>query len=186
VQPILDDGVIVLNAFTLDDADAHLAGEDEEQARRFGWYPARSTLETVRDAIIGWREDWRTDGPTRAFALRLASTGELAGGCELRLQRPGLAHMSYRVFPQHRRRGFASRGVRLLSAYAFASLGVTRLELHVAADNVASRGVAHRAGFTEDGVIDEVGGEASTPRPPMIRYVRLVGPAVGDPRVPPA
>jgi RimJ/RimL family protein N-acetyltransferase len=181
VQPTLDDGVIVLNAFTLDDVDAHLAGEDDEQARRFGWYPARSTLETVRDSIIRWEGDWRTDGPTRAFALRLASTGELAGGCELRLQYPGLAHMSYGVFPQHRRRGFASRGVRLLSAYAFASLGVTRLELHVAADNVASRGVAHRAGFTEEGVIQAVGGEASTPHPPMIRYVRLAASSVTDP-----
>jgi hypothetical protein len=30
MQPTLDDGVIVLNAFTLDDVDACLAGEDQE------------------------------------------------------------------------------------------------------------------------------------------------------------
>ena len=43
----MTDGVGVLNGFTLDDAEAHLAGEDEEQARRFGWYPARLTLERL-------------------------------------------------------------------------------------------------------------------------------------------
>jgi hypothetical protein len=32
----------VLDQHSLADADAHLAGEDEEQARRFGWYPAVS------------------------------------------------------------------------------------------------------------------------------------------------
>jgi RimJ/RimL family protein N-acetyltransferase len=85
---------------------------------------------------------------------------------------------------EHRRRPSQSCGA-LLSAFASASLGVTRLELHVAADNIASRGVAHRAGFTEDGVIDEVSSEESTPRPPMIRYVRLVRSSVGDPREPP-
>jgi hypothetical protein len=43
----------VLDRHALGDASAHLAGEDEEQARRFGWYPARLTLEGVRRAIQG-------------------------------------------------------------------------------------------------------------------------------------
>ena len=39
--PVLTDGVVRLNGFSLRDAAAHLAGEDDEQARRFGWYPNR-------------------------------------------------------------------------------------------------------------------------------------------------
>jgi hypothetical protein len=34
--PVLTDGVIVLNAYTNDDIPAHLAGEGEETANRFG------------------------------------------------------------------------------------------------------------------------------------------------------
>jgi hypothetical protein len=49
----LTDDVIVLDRHALGDASAHLAGEDDEQARRFGWYPARLTLEGVRRAIQG-------------------------------------------------------------------------------------------------------------------------------------
>jgi hypothetical protein len=41
---------ILLNAHADEDAAAHAAGEDEETARRFGWWPARSTEETVRAA----------------------------------------------------------------------------------------------------------------------------------------
>ena len=33
--PTLTDGVVVLDAFSSDDVDAHVGGEDEEQARRF-------------------------------------------------------------------------------------------------------------------------------------------------------
>ena len=174
-KPRLTDGVIVLDTFRLEDLDAQLAGDDEEQARRFGWYPATSTPETVRQAILRWQENWQTGGPTRAFAVRQVATGELVGGCEVRLKEPGLAHLSYWVFPAHRRRGLASRAVRLACGYAFAELGVERLELSIEADNVASQGVARRAGFTEQGVLrDRVGEMGDAPRArDMLRYVRL-------------
>jgi RimJ/RimL family protein N-acetyltransferase len=172
--PTLTDGVIVLDGFTLDDLPAHLAGEDEEHARRFGWHPARSTPETVRAAILRWQENWRTGGSTRAFAMRDARTGGLVGGCEVRLRELGLAHMSYWTFPAHRRRGLATWAVRLACAYAFTELAVERMELRIEADNVASRRVARRAGFREDGVVTEDRGEAAdaAPQREMVRYVR--------------
>jgi len=145
----LTDGVVVLDGHTLADAAEHLAGEDEEHARRFGWFPKRSTERTVTAAIERWQEQWRTGGATRAFALRDAATGKLLGGCELRLGGDGVAAMSYWVFPFARRHGYASRAVRLACRYAFAELDVKRIELHVAVDNAASRGVARSAGFDE-------------------------------------
>jgi hypothetical protein len=54
-----------------EDADSDLAGEAEELARRFGWFPRRSTLAGVRATIAGWHDHWLTQGPVRAFALRL-------------------------------------------------------------------------------------------------------------------
>ena len=54
--PELRSDHIILNAHhsTEQDAAAHVAGEDEETARRFGWWPERSTEETVRAAYADW------------------------------------------------------------------------------------------------------------------------------------
>jgi RimJ/RimL family protein N-acetyltransferase len=153
IAPTLTDGVVVLDGYTLHDVDEHLAGEDEEQARRFGWYPRRSTRETVVAAIEHWTRAWREGGATRAFACRDARSRRLVGGCEVRLKEDGVAEMSYWTFPTDRGRGFASRAARLACSYAFAELGIERMEVYVAVDNLASRGVARRAGFTEEGVL---------------------------------
>jgi RimJ/RimL family protein N-acetyltransferase len=167
--PTLTDAVIRLDGLTLADAAAHLAGEDEEQARRFGWYPKRSTEEQVRAFIVRQAASWRDGGPTRVFATRLVETGVLAGGCEIRLKGAGLAEMSYWTFPARRGQGLARRAVLLACAYTFAELRVQRIELHVAPDNLASRGVARAAGFAEveEFFPDE---EARAGGQPMVRY----------------
>lgn len=149
VSPAIADGVILLDGHRLSDVAAIVAGEDEELARRFGWWPARSTWQDGRTAVERWQHQWRTGGSVRSFAVREAPTSVLVGGCEIRLGEHGNAAMSYWVFPHHRRRGFASRAVRLASDFALAELGVKRLELHIAADNLASRGVARRIGIGE-------------------------------------
>jgi RimJ/RimL family protein N-acetyltransferase len=170
--PRLSDGVIVLDRHTLADADAHLAGEDEEQARRFGWYPARSTPEGVRGAIEKWQRQWASRSATRVFAIRERQTGALAGGCEVRLRDNRIAEMSYWVFPPFRGRGYAGRAIGLACEWAFGELGVERMEIYVEPDNAASRGAARRAGFTEEGLLrarGQFGGE----RRDLVLYSRL-------------
>ena len=145
---------ILLNAHADEDAAAHAAGEDEETARRFGWWPARSTEETVRAAYANWARNWRDDGPTRAFAARDPETGALVGGCELRIRPDGTGEVSYWTHAGKRGRGHATNALALLCGYA-ASIGVTRLEAHVATDNHASRRVAESAGFTQAGTFTD-------------------------------
>ena len=156
---------ILLNAHSDEDAAAHAAGEDEETARRFGWWPARSTEETVRGAYADWARSWRNDGPTRAFAARDPETGALVGGCELRIGPDGTAEVSYWTHAGKRGQGYAKNALALLLGYA-ASIGVTRLEAHVATDNYASRRVAESAGFTQAGTFTADDGTE------MIRYSR--------------
>jgi RimJ/RimL family protein N-acetyltransferase len=170
VAPRLTDGTVVLDAFQPEDADSHLAGEDEEQARRFGWFPRRSTLAGVRATIARWHDQWSTQGPVRAFALRPADSEELVGGCELRLGDGGSASMSYWTFPVFRQHGLATRAVVLVTRYAFDTLGVTEIEVEIEPDNVASRRVAQRAGFTTAGTIQASPGAGAAPRT-MLRFV---------------
>ena len=146
--PRLTDGIVVLRALTLGDVAVHLAGEDDEHAKRFGWFPQRSTEETVRAAIVGWANEWETGGATRTFGTEEAASGDLVGGCELRLRADARADVSYWTFPDRRGRGFATRAVRLLCEYAFRELGVEEIAAQMAVDNVASRRVAEAAGFS--------------------------------------
>jgi RimJ/RimL family protein N-acetyltransferase len=162
--------MVTLDAFQMQDADSHLAGEDDELAMRFGWFPQRSTLDGVRASIARWQQEWASGGPTRAFAVRLAASGELVGGCELRMGEDGTASMSYWTFAAHRRRGLATRAIRLAGGYAFGALGLSQIELEIEPDNRASRGVARRVGFAEVGTTEASPGSGAEPRT-MLRYV---------------
>jgi RimJ/RimL family protein N-acetyltransferase len=163
VAPDLADGVVILTRYTEDDVPAHLAGEDEETARRFGWWPRTSTEATVHDAFAGWARNWETSGPIRAFALREQATGRLLGGCELRIMPDDSAHVAYWTSAGERGHGHATRGLILLLRYAH-SLGFDEVEAHIAPDNQASCRVAEKAGFRRSGPFTAADGAT------MIRY----------------
>lgn len=149
----LTDGVVRLDQFGPEDVDAHLANEDEELARRFGWWPNRSTPHHVQAAFDHWAGCWASAGAIRAFAVRDVAAARLVGSCELRLEDDQIARASYAIGPQARRHGFASRALGLAAQWAFDCLDVARIELYIEPDNAASRGVARRCGFREEGVL---------------------------------
>jgi RimJ/RimL family protein N-acetyltransferase len=129
--------------------ETHLAGEDEEQARRFGWWPKRSGRAEFR-ALLGHDElNWSRGGPQLRLATRVG--GELVGGCEIRVREAGLATIAYWTFPPHRGRGYAKCAARLLCEWAFEALDLARIEAHVEEDNLASLAVALGAGFEMTG-----------------------------------
>ena len=163
--PSLSDRRVILDQHVAGDAGPHVRGEDEETARRFGWWPKRSTEAGARAAFDRWAAQWRSGGAVRAFAVRDAGSRGLVGGCELRIQSDGSAHVSYWTSAQHRRKGYAARALALLCDYAV-SIGISRLEAQIAEDNHASRRVAERAGFTEQETFTGEDGQ------PMVRYIR--------------
>ncbi len=122
--PAIQDGVVLLDGYTMSDIEDHLAGEDDEHARRFGWYPNRSTTESVEATVERWGQSWLDQGPVRAFAARRLVDEQLVGGVELRLRDESVAEISYWVAAAFRRRGYAVRAIRLVCTYAVAELGV--------------------------------------------------------------
>jgi len=156
----------LLDAHRGEDLEAHLAGEDEETARRFGWWPERSTPETVARTLKEWSDDWALRRPPRSFAVRSFADGRLVGGCELRLQSDGVTgHVSYWTNSDTRRRSYA-RALSLLVDYAW-SVGLSRLEAHIEPDNSASRKVSEHAGFVVQGIL------VDDNQAQMLRYVRV-------------
>ena len=142
--PALHDDVIVLTGYTDQDMPAHLVGADGETAGRPGWR-LRNTA-TAQEAFAHWADEWETGDSTRTFAARDQITGRLLGGCELRIQPRGSAHVHYWTSEADWGRGYATRSLVLLLRYARA-IGIRQATAHIAADNHAARRVAEKAGF---------------------------------------
>jgi uridine kinase len=180
-EPVpFSDGVVVLDRLTAADAEAQWSGEDKELARRFGWYPRRSTLEGVRGFLRATEDQWRIGGSRRTWAIRLTETRQLVGGCEARLKPGRIAELSWWIFPEHRSRGLATRGVQLMILYLRALAGVRSFSAHVEPDNPASLGVARKAGFVSLDPVDTHEGRLmrhferhgwSSPRPRVTQWV---------------
>jgi RimJ/RimL family protein N-acetyltransferase len=171
--PVTADEIIELHRFEPTDVPAHLAGEDDEQRRWFG-FPAPSTEGSVRAAFRRWDLDWGRGGRTRAFAAREASSGDLVGGCEIQLKSDRVAQLSYWIFPSFRRRGYARRVITQATRFAFDRLDVVRMEIFVEVDNGASNAVAASAGFRREGVLrsqSTIGGR----RRDMVLYALIAG-----------
>lgn len=60
--------------------------------------------------------------------------------------------LTWQIDPDHRRRGHATRAVRLLVAYSFAELDYLRLEARVPRSDLAATRVGSRAGLRREGV----------------------------------
>ncbi|MFE6056348.1 GNAT family N-acetyltransferase [Kitasatospora sp. NPDC056446] len=87
------------------------------------------------------------------FSVVETATGELAGealvwGIDTHNRS---AHLGVALLPGHRGRRLAPDVLRVLCRYAFPVLGLHRLQLETAADNVPMLRAAARAGFTVEG-----------------------------------
>ncbi|MCA9704359.1 MAG: GNAT family N-acetyltransferase [Myxococcales bacterium] len=166
--PVLEDDVLRLRPLTLDEVVSWQAGEDDE-IRRWFQLSRPSSRQDVTRAIQAWKRSWTEGGPVRHFGIWTIDGDALVGGVEVRDRGEGSAYLTYLVFADHRRRGHASRAVRLAADYARRALPVERLVIITDAGNEAARGVAEAAGFGLDGPADpseyvELG--------EMLRYVR--------------
>jgi [ribosomal protein S5]-alanine N-acetyltransferase len=139
---VLSDGVVSLRQWHPNDAEWYAEQSRDPEIQRWTTEPPDLAVATVRAAI----ERVLADG-LAALAMTDAATGELLGNLAL----SPANELSYWVAPSARGRGVATRAIRLLREWAWAS-GVDRVELHTHVDNVASQRVAERAGFRRDRV----------------------------------
>jgi RimJ/RimL family protein N-acetyltransferase/8-oxo-dGTP pyrophosphatase MutT (NUDIX family) len=149
-QPTLSDGVVTVRPWRDEDVEEAVAGHDEEIGYWFGWPGKVPTPEGQQQAIDQWRRSYADNRSVVAFAIE--HDGHVVGSIDVREVGDSTGHLSWAVYAGHRGNGYATRAARLVSGYAFAELGMTRVEAKVEPENRASLRVATRAGMRREGI----------------------------------
>jgi 8-oxo-dGTP pyrophosphatase MutT (NUDIX family) len=106
---------------------------------------------SVSDGVVTLRHD--LTGRPDELRFRVEHEGAVVGSVTIRDLGDGVADLTWQVSPEHRRRGLATRALRLAVGYAFAELGYERLEARVPRDEHGALRVAGRAGLRREGVL---------------------------------
>ena len=100
-------------------------------------------------------EEARRDGTREAFAIVDDEDGAFLGiAVAPRIEwETRTAELGYVVASAARGRGVATEALRRMTEWAFAELGMERLELLISVDTPASKRVAERSGYVREGVL---------------------------------
>lgn len=145
-SPTLDAGPVTLRAWREDDAEAYVAGRDEEI---FRWTsePVDLTPEDVRTAIGRLHQAPDIVG----FAIITDLEQDVPAGNLTVVIRDEVAQVSYWLTPAARGKGYGVAALRTVCGWLDSRGGVTRIEALTHPKNVASQRTARSAGFVDAG-----------------------------------
>ncbi len=148
-------GPTALRGWRDEDVDAIVHACQDPEIARWTRVPERYD-EVDAQAYLLERSASLRAGATAPFAIVASpDLDQLLGSVSiLRLAWEHLrGEVGYWLAPEARGAGHATRAVELACGWAFASLGLERINLFAAVANVASQRVAERAGFTREAVL---------------------------------
>ena len=113
-------------------------------------------------AVVAFYEQCRREGTLLHLVIADPTTGAYLGETMLALGEHGVAETGCCIVPSARGRGIATEAIVLVTDWAFAGLGLGRVQVFVAPENIAALRLAASAGFEREGVLRsywEIGGK---------------------------
>lgn len=138
-----------------DDAEEIFAVVEENRERLREWMPWVDASTSPGDTRTFIERERAADG---LDALGVFVEGRYVGGIGIRVDAlDGAAEIGYWIGAAWEGRGLVTRACRGLIAHAFGELGLHRVSIRVAPDNLRSRAIPERLGFRREGVMREAG-----------------------------
>jgi ribosomal-protein-serine acetyltransferase len=118
------------------------------------WLHADYSLRDSEQYTDKCRKAWEADAEF-GFVIVENTTFQILGGCGIRrTERPHrIGNLGYWIRSSRTNEGFASEATLLLAHFGFTHLGLNRIEIVVAAANMASRRVAEKVGALREGLL---------------------------------
>ena len=153
----LCEGPILIRPFREEDAGALYEAVRESISEVSPWLPwchRNYSIEESRE-FIGSREIASQGGEWYSFGIFETDGGRFLGGVGINFinRVHQMANLGYWVRTSAAGRGIATMATRLAAKFAFAQLGLQRIEIVAAIGNVPSQRVAEKAGARREGVL---------------------------------
>ena len=146
----LSDGQILIRPYRADDINAMYEAVREsirEVSRWMAWCHEDYTVDEASAFILAREEAWKSD-QEYGFGIFNVESEEFLGGVGLsfinRVHNCG--NLGYWVRTSAAGRGVASRAARLAARFGLEEIGLQRIEILAAVDNLASQRAAEKAG----------------------------------------
>jgi RimJ/RimL family protein N-acetyltransferase len=149
-EPPLEDDVIRLRPWTLDDVPAVARACQDPEIPRWTLVPSPYTEADARAWLGSHADSWEDQAP---LAITSRDSGEVLGSITLWVVKPHVCEVGYWCAREARGRGYVPRAVRLLALWAFDKLDAARVQLGTLPGNRSSERVAEKLGFTREGVL---------------------------------
>lgn len=148
-EPPLAGATFVLRAFREDDFDAALAlGQDAAAARWVQELPAADGA-----GVVEFFEGCRKEGALLHVVIADRASDAYLGEAMVMPSDHWVGEVGCCVVPAARGRGIATEALRLLTDWAFEALGLGRVQVFVAPENVPALRLAESAGYRREGVL---------------------------------
>jgi ribosomal-protein-alanine N-acetyltransferase len=151
-MPLLNSKNLVLRIAGADDVESihRLLSLPESNIYNTAAIPA--DIQASGELLKGWLEAYQRQ-ELYPFAIELKGGKELVGLISLR---PGKKHyrraeVSYKIFPEHWNKGYATNALKALIQFGFEDLGLHRIEAGCAVENIGSVKVLEKSGMTREG-----------------------------------
>ncbi|GAA1786378.1 GNAT family protein [Luedemannella flava] len=155
VHPLGEDAGLIVRTPAIAPAYHNLLVANQERLSRWEpWACAPLTLPDTTSFLTGSARRW-AEGHELPLAIVVRSIAgwELVGSCGLWLDDSRTsATIGYWIDAWYEGRGLVTRSARALLFQAFGAYRLARVEISTVAENVRSRAVAERLGFTYEGV----------------------------------
>jgi len=143
---------LLLRSWAPGDEDVLVRGNHDPLITRWTRVPEGYTREQAVARLADVREGWDA-GDRLAWAVCDATTGEVLAALDLRHLADDTWDVGFLCYAWARGRGVVAEATRAGAAWAFATLGASRVEWRAIVGNERSRRAADKAGFVHEGTL---------------------------------